>query len=426
MAAWTQPWLLALAAGSLALLARRSRETRRWSARAFWPALLWAGFAGVALLNPSHTLDATGTHQPRAGWIAWLPTTADAAHTLADAGTWLAALLLGAGARTLLRDPRAVRRLWAALALNGCALAIVGALFHFAHAEKILGAIEPPEASYFFATFGYKNHWAAYGALGAIAAFALALEAWPAALAGQPAGRGRALLFGSAGLLTLVTLPLPGSRAGALLAAALLGGFGVRLFALARREARARGRPLVIGTTLIAAIVVFGAIAYAPRAREDFARSQRQLAHAMEGGSVDLRVNVSADTWRMARARPWFGWGPGCFELVFPLFQGPYLRDAAGRAQARFEFAHNDWLQMLAEDGAIGTALLLLPALLAARGAWRRAGGAGRAALAGVALIAAYAWIDFPLHNPAVLVLWTLLLTTAHRIDPRAAEVRAA
>lgn len=120
----------------------------------------------------------------------------------------------------------------------------------------------------------------------------------------------------------------------------------------------------------------------------------------------------------MARARPWFGWGAGCFEIVWPVFQGNYLRDDSGRPRARFETAHNDWLQLLAENGFVGAVLLLAPVgWLFARN-WRRAALAGRWVLGGCAMLAAYAWLDFPFHNPAVLLLWAIVLTTAHRLRP--------
>jgi O-antigen ligase len=418
--AWAQDWIFALVLLSLPLLALRHRENRQIPFWAFVPALLWLAFAIIALLNPSHTASAHDGWLPRAGWIRWLPTTVDPAHTLADARLWLAALLQGAAAAALLRNARAARWLWRVLALNGVALAAVGAAFHFAQAEQVLGAFDAPEPSYFFATFYYKNHWAAYGALAAVASLALALLAWPAALEGNPAARGQTLLFGGAGLLTLVTLPLPGSRAGALLAAVLIAGFGATvLFLWWRAKRRRHPWILLAGVALALAIVGFGVNAYLPRGRADFTRTERQFAGHNAGDALDLRLLISRDTWSMARERPWFGWGPGCFEIVFPVFHGSYLRGPEGKPLARLEYAHNDWLQQLAEDGIVGAALLLVPAVIAGWRAWRRAALAGRWALAGCALVAAYAWVDFPLHNPAVLMLWVVVLTTAHRLQPQ-------
>lgn len=409
---WAQSWIFVITLTGIAVLALRRRERHRLSLLPFLPPLLWLAFAGLALLNPSHTHSGNGGWLPREGWIRWLPTTADTGRTATDARFWFCALLEGALVWEILRSVRTARWLRSAIALNGFALAAIGAGFHFTGADQVLGFVDPPEPTYFFATFFYKNHWAAYGALGALASLGLALESWPAALAGHPGERGKFLLFGGTGLMTLVTLPLPGSRAGALLAVAFTLGFCALLFWVWWRTPTARHRRhlwiLAAGGSL-AAILAFGAVAYTPRARIDFARTQSQLKGVIEGGG-DVRMAVSRDTWRMAQERPWFGWGPGCFEVVFPVFQGAYLRDARGRSWARFEYAHNDWLQQVAENGFLGAAILIVPAVFAVWRAWRRTGLAGRSTLGGCAAIALYAWIDFPFHNAAVLLLWTVML----------------
>jgi len=333
---------------------------------------------------------------------------------------WFAALLQAALVSSVVRSQAAAQRLWIAIALNGFALAAIGAGFHFAGATQVLGFIDAPEKTYFFATFFYKNHWAAYGALTATAAFALALQFWREALAGDHAARGKTLFFASAGLLTAVTLPLPGSRAGVIMAVGLVGLFlAMMAWAWWRTSGgcRARSRWVAAAGALAAAgIVAFGVNAYAHRAAYDLQRTAQIFDPKINRESPALRLLVSRDTWRMALKRPWFGWGPGCFEIVFPLFQGRYLRGPDGRAQARFEFAHNDWLQLPAETGFTGAALFIVPAILLAARAWRAADAPGRFGLAGCAAIAAHAWIDFPLHNPAVLLAWVLLLGTAHRL----------
>jgi O-antigen ligase len=416
----TQNWILGFTLLGLPALRLRYRETGRVSFRAFLPALLWIGFTAIAISNPSHAPGAAGGWVPRTGWIHWLPTTADIAHTLADARVWLAALLQAALVSAVVRTPAAARRIWIVIALNGFALAAIGACFHFAGATQVLGLIDPPEKTYFFATFFYKNHWAAYGALTATAAFTLALQFWRAALAGDHAARGKTLFFACAGLLTAITLPLPGSRAGVIMAAALVALFFATMtwtWWRSKGGSRAQDRwAMAFGAVVAAGIVAFGVNAYAHRAAYDLERTTNIFDPKASRESPALRLLVSRDTWRMALKRPWFGWGPGCFEIVFPVFQGRYLRGPDGRPLARFEFAHNDWLQLPAEAGLLGAALLIVPVGLLARRAWRGADAAGRFGLLGCALIAAHAWIDFPLHNPAVLLTWVILLGTAHRL----------
>lgn len=415
MTTWAPATLLALTALSLPLWLQRAREGAPVRPLALLPAALWALYVALALLNPSHAPAPDGTWHERAGWLHWLPTTADRAHTLAGAAPWLAALLQGGAMAGLALSRRAVSLVWRGVALNAFVLAAVGAGFHFLGATRMLGEFEVPEPTYFFATFYYKNHWAAFGALGGLAGVALALADWRAALAGAPDARGRVIFFGGTALLTLCTLPLPGSRGGLLLAAAILFGGVGRAFVGLRSDAAAAGRRwgVALLATLVLAAAGFVGEFYLQRGADDLARTQRQLTRHAAGGLLDLRVELARDTWRMAQARPVFGWGVGCYEVVFPVFAGDYLRDARGRPEARVEFAHNDWLQLLAESGFVGALLLLGAAALAWMRSWRVAGSAGRWALALALLLPVYAWIDFPFHNPAVLLTWTVLIVTA-------------
>lgn len=416
----TETWLLLLALAGLGAVALRWRETGRVAVGPFVPALLWIGLVAVAVWNPSHAPAPGGGWVPRAEWVRWLPTTAEVERTLADGRLWLAVLVQGGVLVAVVRSPHATRVLWAVVALNGFALAATGAFFHFEGATAVLGRFPAPEPGYFFATFFYKNHWAAFGALTAGAALALAARSWRLAVRGDPVSRGKALLFGGAGLLTAVTLPLPGSRAGALLALALAGAFcawAARAWWRSGGPADPRERwalRTVAGATV--AILVYGAIAYAPRGQVDLQRTQREVAGRAGADSGALRLMVSRDTARMALARPWFGWGPGSFEIVFPVYQGPYLRRPDGRSAARFEFAHNDWLQLAAEVGLVGAAIFLVPGAVLATRAWRRSDGAARMGVIGCGLVAAHAAIDFPFRNPAVALTWVVLLATAPRL----------
>ena len=76
--------------------------------------------------------------------------------------------------------------------------------------------------------------------------------------------------------------------------------------------------------------------------------------------------------------------------------------------------AHSDWLQSVAETGFVGTILLMLMALIPlASVPWRALRHPLVAyPLLGCALIALYAWVEFPFANGAVLIaFWTLFFS---------------
>lgn len=130
---------------------------------------------------------------------------------------------------------------------------------------------------------------------------------------------------------------------------------------------------------------------------------------------VDDRAGMRDATWAMFKeSSPLFGAGGGSYRWLSPEYfaRFPEFRDAAGRLAARANYAHFDWLQMLAEWGALGLALV------AGAGAWllnrlRTYRVHAKATLwplaAALLLLPAHACLDYLLYNPAVLLLYTFL-----------------
>jgi O-antigen ligase len=407
-----------ITAGVVLVLTRL--EGLRVSRTAFAPFLLFAGLVGASLLNPSFVPveGAEGTWRPREGFIAWLPGTVDRASTLAAALPWGAALLLGGALRQAAIGRSAARRLLGALLAHGLVVALVGAFFYFTDPGRALGLVRGP-SGYHFVSFGYRNHWAAY----VLVLLPVSLGFAFSALRRWRAGRVRmdALVPGLAGAgLLAITLPMPGSRSGTVLAALLL------LVALAltgravwrgpgrRAERGGRRVAMTLGLACCAAAVLAAGLAINRSAVEKhWRRTQVQWRAASEGGE-NLRLRLSRDTLRMAAERPIWGWGAGSYRLVFPSrYQGDYLRDGQGVITTRVVHAHNDWAQVAAELGLVGLLVLAWPAgVLLVRGL-RDESPLARWAAVGVGVVALYAWADFPLHCPAVLLLWVTVLGVA-------------
>lgn len=74
------------------------------------------------------------------------------------------------------------------------------------------------------------------------------------------------------------------------------------------------------------------------------------------------------DTWRLWRDQPWFGCGLGRYHVEFPAYASPELRQLWPQQRVIVNFAHNEYLQVLAETGVAGIAALL--GVLAAFGRW--------------------------------------------------------
>jgi O-antigen ligase len=140
-----------------------------------------------------------------------------------------------------------------------------------------------------------------------------------------------------AGAVVLGTaLWLTGSRAA--LAAATIVALAPVAGALARTGGRARRVPALAGVAAVL-IVVLASAAQIERLRPDTASA-----------AAGIRWEMAKVTWQMLRTRPVFGIGPGEFYGRSTEFASPELR-----AQYARENAHNNFFQVLAELGLLGS-----------------------------------------------------------------------
>lgn len=399
---------------------------RPW--RWLWPLLVFDLLTIVAAANPSfRALDYDGQalfvqQDPR---FAWLPTSASPSAALRE--LWLLnGIVFTCHNLVFVTSRRALRTLLLGLAANAVVVAVMGTF------QKLLGAtglwygLVPSPNDYFFATFIYHNHWGAFALLHTAIWAGLIHHHFS-----RPAGRDAwhsPFLAGAVGAVLLAaTAPLSGSRSSTILICVLLFGAAAHLARALARERRAAGRsaaPSLLGLAL-AGVLAISAIAWL--ARPMIERRLGQTAQQVEvirdsQRSEDIaRVALYRDTWRMARDRPWFGWGLESYARVFQIYNTQRPPEPWFRVR-RYAEAHNDWLQALAEIGFVGTALLVLLGALPLAGApWRReASRFPWYLLAGAGLVLLYAAVEFPLANPSVLLaLWTSLYAAARyaRLD---------
>ena len=387
--------------------------TRTWA----WPILALNAVVAVSCLTPGfRTLTyPSGTFLMPVQLPWWRPSSAQAGTSLRSLwlfdGLYFSCLNLA----LLVRHKRVLRGLLALVAANALLLAVFGTVQKLVHSPGIyFGAVASPQES-FFASFVYDNHWSAFMILMLGICIGLIFRY-------AHGSRGDGFLRGPApgGLMAVallcITIPFSGSRACSLLAGLLV------LFALVRgagevartgRAGRGRvGRVLVVaaaaaalagaGLWLVAGDVI--------RARTDKTRDQVATMVAQHG--LGARQVLYRDTWAMARARLLFGWGMGSFPRVFALYNTQESK--VDRIPVVYHDAHSDWLQSVAELGLAGTALLGAAVALPLRAARRRRLGPVPLFLgAGCALVAAYAWIEFPFGNVAVVLSWWLCFLTA-------------
>jgi tetratricopeptide (TPR) repeat protein len=166
-----------------------------------------------------------------------------------------------------------------------------------------------------------------------------------------------------------------------------------------------------------------------------FARRLRDLSpRSLE---LEARVRLNAIGVRLVPEHPFIGHGLFAFQYVYPLEQGEYFAahpdSRLNQTPNRSNMAHDEYLQVLIDHGAIGLALLAWLGWQLARGGWRlRRAATGPERLvresfgwAGLA-VALHAMVDFPFHVPSLLLCWTCCMAAwATRREEAAARLGA-
>jgi O-antigen ligase len=202
-------------------------------------------------------------------------------------------------------------------------------------------------------------------------------------------------------------------------------GLGVSLVAVlvlvaALAWARAAVRWWLLGGAGLLALVGFLVLALLGGTVAD--RSVALVRDAAEAGG---RAQLNTLSWRAAIVSPWWGHGYGGWEAAVAVVRTAEIWPASPN---RFENAHNLYAQTLVELGWPGLMGLLalggvaLAGLLHGLATRRRQVMFPAVGLAALVLVALHSAVDFPLHIPAVMLAWLLLLAAglgqAFRVVP--------
>ncbi|GEM_PF-6503115 len=236
-------------------------------------------------------------------------------------------------------------------------------------------------------TFVNHNHFAAYLELifpaGCLVCFAAPLK---------PVER---FILAVSSFLVGIGIVLSCSR-GSWLSLLIASGFGLAWFAARGKKIRWNRRSA--GMALVS-LAVFGFLVSQPPV---FSRLL-SLLNAQADPSVQMRPAMWRGTWDLIRENPWTGQGVGSFVFDFP-------RHRPAGLYRLINYAHNDYLQLVAEQGLVGLLIIVAIASLLFRRIvrlvrlsqtpWKQAFGIG--GLMGLISLALHSLIDFPWHIPAV------------------------
>jgi O-antigen ligase len=405
---------VALVAAAVALVAGARRGVAL-PAVALWPL---AGFLALGLLQLVPLPDALHAFLAPGSWAVWRPVEPAAAAVLGDAwrpvsvdpdatlrsvalagGLSLLALLAGPA----LARPASAVRAASAVGVFGFALSAYAILARARFGALLYGSIPVPTVAP-FGPFVSKNHFAGWVAMATLLVAGLALG-----LADGSRGRrgdwttgpraGAVVLAMVAALAMALAGLASTSRGGAI---ALVAGGACLLALRLRREGSRSG---LVAALAPAAVLGAALLVLVPVEAQERMRS-------LSGASYRL------DTWRgalrLAASSPAVGHGMGAFHDAYP-------RVKRGHGLLRVEHAENDYVETLAETGAIGLGLALagLALLLGASlrglgaGADRTVRGVATGGVAALAALAVHSLVDFNLRIPSNAALAALAAAAA-------------
>ncbi len=297
--------------------------------------------------------------------------------------TWAAVYYVGI---SLWKEEILAKRIRTGIVWFAFAVAVEAILQAYLSPGKVFGLFPTGYHDFVMGPIVYHTHFAAF--IEAILPIALFLAL-------SEGSRSNAFLLVSAVLLTAVVVSA--SRGGLVIVCVEASAVLV-LFHLQKRGTGRRIGVIalsLVGFTAILALIVGLATA-----------SARFYSEPLTAG----RLQFAISTLHMIAARPWIGWGLGCWPAVYPAF-------ATLDPGAIVNQAHCDWLQWTAEGGVpVGLAMLSL-ALWAIRPALRSLWGIG------VIAILVHAAFDYPFSRPAVgawpILILSMAVAAQHREEPR-------
>jgi O-antigen ligase len=136
------------------------------------------------------------------------------------------------------------------------------------------------------------------------------------------------------------------------------------------------------------------------------------LVKSYRSAAPDSRRLATQATFELFRGSPTFGWGAGSFRFVFPIYQQYYpIIYMEGDQRLYWEHAHDDYAELLAELGIVGSSMLVVGAVyylvtLLRLHFWENP--FSLLLFGGCMITLIHCAGDFNFFNPAILITWCI------------------
>ena len=384
----TWAWTALLVVGLLLLSTWAAGSTRQRAVRLFWSPLYVPGalflLLGAVQYFAHLTADAFATRQS----------------LLSFSTSFIYFFLAG---QIFADRPREILPRWGFLvAAYASLLAFFAIIQFFAGGGLIYWSIKPQWGGWIFGPYVNHNHYAGL--------MEILIPIGAAYVISRPKGHPAKVPLGIALVVPVVSLLLSGSRGGL---ASLLVEIQI-LFVIALWVAPlSRRRSIALSMTfgIVSVAVLFFALA-----PMEISKRLEGMASLSPSSEVSLgeRLRVAKDSLHILRDFPWLGAGLGTFDVVYPQYR-------SFPSDLRWDHAHNDYAEALAETGLAGGFLILSALILGFRSGFRRlrdrlsheTGWIQTGAAIGCCGLLVHALADFNFHIPANALWFAISLGIA-------------
>jgi O-antigen ligase len=316
--------------------------------------------------------------------------------TLSEALLYFSYGTLAFLAAQVIRRGSHIRKLALAFTVYGAAVALFAIIQSVSSSGKVYWTWTPLHGGWIYGPYVNHNHYA--GLMELLVPIPLVI-----ALSQLSQGKKR-ILAATAAALMAGTVFLSGSRGGML---ALTIEFAV-LIGITKIQKRSVPVRLALSASLVAGLGItawIGGGEITSRLQSIETETRQELA----GG---MRLSIDRDGLRMFSHHPILGFGLGTFSVAYPEFRTFSTTFFVNEA-------HNDFIQVLVETGAIGLGLMLWLLVAFYRGAARKVhgwettanGALALAAIVGCTGLLVHSFLDFNLQVPANAALFYTLAT---------------
>jgi O-antigen ligase len=302
-----------------------------------------------------------------------------------------------------LRRTWQIQKLTLGFSVYGSLLAVFALLQNLTSPKKLYWLWTPHLGGWVYGPYVNHNHYA--GLMEMLFPVPLIFS-----LTRYASRRSRALSAFAAAIMA-TSIFLSGSRGGML---AIIGQMAVLGTMLIRRK-KNTGTVLAAGAfvvILLAMLIWLGGTELTQRIASIHSEANAELSGA-------TRLSMDRDALKIFLHKPILGFGLGTFSEIYPQFRSFYTNFVVNAA-------HNDYLQLLVEMGALGFATMLWFLIVVFRRAISKLrnwpedtnGAVAFAAWLGITGILVHSFVDFNLHIPANAALFFVLCVIA-AMEPR-------